>query len=59
MNDHSDFNAEMQQVSAYPTKQKIGQEEVALLNEQDSCCCSGQSSCDTSKNGQASKAEQR
>lgn len=58
MNNHSDFNAEMQQVSAYPTKQEVGQEDVALLNEQDSCCCSGQSSCDTTKKVQASKAEQ-
>lgn len=57
MNDHSDFNAEMQQVSAYPTKQKVGQEDVALLNEQDSCCAP-QSSCCTPKKTQASEAQQ-
>lgn len=57
MNNHSDFNAEMQQVSAYPTKQKVGQEDVALLNEQESCC-SPQSSCCTPKKTQASEAQQ-
>jgi len=55
MNDHSDFNAEMQQVSAYPTKQKVGQEEVALLNEQESCC-TPQASCCTPEKSKASKA---
>lgn len=55
MNDHSDFNAEMQQVSAYPTKQKVGQEEVALLNEQESCC-TPQASCCTPEKRKASEA---
>ncbi|MFF0826264.1 hypothetical protein ACFYU8_04350 [Brevibacillus sp. NPDC003359] len=40
MNQSSDVNAELQQVSAYPTKQKMHQKNVALVNEQDSCCCS-------------------
>ncbi|MFS0918717.1 hypothetical protein [Brevibacillus sp. 179-C 1.1 NHS] len=40
MNRSSDVNAELQQVSAYPTKQKMHQKNVALVNEQESCCCS-------------------
>jgi hypothetical protein len=35
MNKKSDVNQEMQQVSAYPTKQKMHQKHVALLDEQD------------------------
>ncbi|MGG1661061.1 hypothetical protein [Brevibacillus sp. NRS-1366] len=58
MNKHSDFNAEMQQVSAYPTKQEVGQEEVALLDEQDDCC-TPQSSCCTPQKNEASKAQQK
>lgn len=51
MKQSSDVNAELQQVSAYPTKQKMNQEHVALYNEQESCCCSPQKP--------ASKAQQK
>jgi hypothetical protein len=39
MNQSSDVNAELQQVSAYPTKQEMNQKDVALLNEQENSCC--------------------
>ncbi|GEC89322.1 hypothetical protein [Brevibacillus brevis] len=39
MNQSSDVNAELQQVSAYPTKQEMNQKDVALLNEQEDNCC--------------------
>ncbi|GED57802.1 hypothetical protein ABER61_20255 [Brevibacillus formosus] len=38
MKQSSDVNAELQQVSAYPTKQEMDQKGVALLDEQESCC---------------------
>lgn len=38
MKQSSDVNAELQQVSAYPTKQEMNQKDVALLDEQESYC---------------------
>ncbi|GEB34911.1 MULTISPECIES: hypothetical protein [Brevibacillus] len=39
MKQSSDVNAELQQVSAYPTKQKMNQKDVALFDEQKGCGC--------------------
>lgn len=38
----NDVSAEMQQVSAYPTKQKMHQKDVALMEDQDCCCATNQ-----------------
>jgi hypothetical protein len=48
MNQSSDVNAEMQQVSAYPTKQEMHQKEVARF-EEEGCGCSSQSRPDAEK----------
>ncbi|MED4781097.1 hypothetical protein [Brevibacillus choshinensis] len=42
MSQQNDVSAEMQQVSAYPTKQKMHQKDVALMEEQDCCCATKQ-----------------
>jgi hypothetical protein len=39
MSKQSDINAELKEVAAYPTKQKMHQQNVELL-EQGGCCCS-------------------
>ncbi|MGZ0049470.1 hypothetical protein [Brevibacillus gelatini] len=39
MKQSSDVNAELQQVSAYPTKQEMNQKDVALFEEQKDCGC--------------------
>ncbi|QRG70390.1 hypothetical protein [Brevibacillus choshinensis] len=46
MPQQNDVNAEMQQVSAYPTKQEMHQKDVALMEEQD-CGCTSKQCTDT------------
>ncbi|MEJ8546285.1 hypothetical protein [Brevibacillus borstelensis] len=42
-NNDQDVNVELQQVGAYPTKQKMDEKKVPLLEEQECDCCSTES----------------